>query len=221
MSRTVEITAELVRATRQAYAKKWTFFGTFVLVFITSVGVLGRLDLLPEPETASPKSAESLVATTTLPVITVEKPEEPVEVSIPSLGLRATVENPTTTNVVALDKLLLKGAVRYPTSAKLGEDGNVVLFGHSSYLPVVGNKAYKTFNEIQKLKSGDRITVSSEGVEYTYAVRTVAKENAEDGAIPLSVRGRVLTLATCDSFGKKTDRFVVTADFVESHPVGA
>lgn len=222
MSRIVEITASVVRATRQTYAKKWSFFGAFVLVFITSVGVLGRLDLLPETAPAGPEVArESLVATSTLPLLEAETPEEPVEVSIPSLGLRATVENPTTTNVVALDKLLLKGAVRYPTSAKLGEDGNVVLFGHSSYLPVVGNKAYKTFNEIQKLKSGDRIVVSSEGIAYTYAVRTVANESAEDGAIPLSVSGRVLTLATCDSFGKKTDRFVVTADFVESRPVGA
>jgi sortase (surface protein transpeptidase) len=29
----------------------------------------------------------------------------------------------------------------------------------------------------------------------------------------------VLTLATCDSFGTKSDRFIATADFVESHSI--
>jgi sortase (surface protein transpeptidase) len=31
----------------------------------------------------------------------------------------------------------------------------------------------------------------------------------------------VLTLVTCNSFGAKEDRFVVVADFVESHSLGA
>jgi LPXTG-site transpeptidase (sortase) family protein len=222
MNEAARFTAELVRKTRQAYAKKWSFLGLFVLILLTSVLVLGWLDLLPDsPSTAveSESQPAKLEATTTLiaPVVV----EAPVRIEIASLGLAATIENPETTNATVLDKLLLKGAVRYPTSAKLGEAGNVVLFGHSSYLPVVGNKAYKTFNEIQKLEAGDMITVYSSGRTYTYAVRTVEKQNAEEGAIPLMATGRVLTLATCDSFGKKSDRFVVTADFVESYPVGA
>jgi len=97
--------------------------------------------------------------------------------------------------------------------------GNVVLFGHSSYLPIVGNQAYKTFNGIQKLKPGDIIMISSSSARYTYWVKSVTKESANDAVIPLSVSGRVLTLSTCDSFAKKTDRFVVVADFVESHAV--
>ena len=110
--------------------------------------------------------------------------------------------------------------MRYPTSARLGETGNVVIFGHSSYLPVVGNQAYKAFNGIQKLVAGDTITVYSSGTAYTYQVRDVAKESAaSDAGIDLAVTGRVLTLATCDSFGAKSDRFIVTADFVESHSV--
>ena len=97
----------------------------------------------------------------------------------------------------------------------------MVLFGHSSYLPVVHNPAFKTFNAIQKLKAGDTITVSSSSNVYTYRVRGVTKESTTNAFIPLLVTGRVLTLSTCDSFGAKTDRFVLTADFVESHPLGA
>ncbi|OYV27545.1 MAG: hypothetical protein B7W98_01560, partial [Parcubacteria group bacterium 20-58-5] len=132
----------------------------------------------------------------------------------------ATIANPTTTDANVLDEYLLKGAVRYPTSARLGETGNVVLFGHSSYLPVVGNQAYKTFDGIQKLVAGDVVTVSSAGTAYMYRVRSMEKESAASNAgIALDVTGRVLTLVTCNSFATKSDRFIVTADFVESHSI--
>ncbi|KKW44655.1 MAG: hypothetical protein UY94_C0017G0002 [Parcubacteria group bacterium GW2011_GWA2_56_21] len=216
MQRSIEIIVRLIQAGQRAYARKWSFLGFFLFAFFGSVIILGTLDLLPE---AKARDVSPLVAAEGLDVpAQTDRVELPAKITIPAIGLMAAVVNPTTTAIAALDQELLKGAVRYPTSAKLGEAGNMILFGHSSYLPVVGNQAYKTFNDIQKLHAGDTIIVSSSGVAYTYRVRTVEKMNATDGAIPLNVTGRVLTLSTCDSFGKKTDRFVVTADFVESRP---
>lgn len=212
----------LIQAARKAYERKWTFLGLFAVFFFGSVFVLGRLDLLPDaPQAAAPVAVSltsSVVAmSTSTPIV---KSEDPMKIEIPTINLSATIANPTTTDVDVLDQHLLKGAVRYPTSARLGETGNVVLFGHSSYLPIVGNQAYKTFNGIQKLVAGDEIVVYSADAAYTYRVRSVTKESAaSDAGIPLSVTGRVLTLSTCDSFGKKTDRFVVVADFVESQSV--
>lgn len=227
MEHLVHITARFVVAGQKAYMRKWTFLGLFALTFVASVHFLAVADLLPNPpgspasvalakETVSP-----LVASTTAVVAVAPTAENPTHIAIPAIGLTASIQNPSTTNIPALDALLLSGAVRYPTSAKLGEQGNVVLFGHSSYLPIVNNEAYKTFNGIQKLVAGNTITVTSLGTVYTYAVRSVAKESATSAAIPLSVSGRVLTLSTCDSFGKKSDRFIVTADFVESHALSS
>jgi len=214
------MTARLVEAGRQAYARKWSFLGVFAVAFLGSVVILASLDLLPQMRpapvvaaaagTASQSSADSAKS--------IDVIELPTKIEIPAINLSATIANPTTTDTETLDGDLLRGAVRYPTSARLGETGNVVLFGHSSYLPVVGNQAYKTFNGIQKLVAGDTITVYSADVAYTYHVRSVAKESAASNAgISLALASRVLTLATCNSFGAKTDRFVVTADFVESH----
>lgn len=220
MKRFVTVTVRLIRAGQKAYARKWNFLGVFAVVFLGSVGILGRLDLLPEVSpvstaaVATAQGAESALARATTPAR-----ELPTKIVIPVIGLSANITNPRTTDVATLDHALLTGAVRYPTSASLGETGNVVLFGHSSYLPVVGNQAYKTFNGIQKLVADDVITVYSSNTAYTYRVRSVAKESATDAAIPLSVTGRVLTLSTCDSFGAKTDRFVVVADFVGRQPV--
>jgi len=221
----IEFTVRLIWAGKRAYARKWSFLGVFVLAFLTSVVTLAKLDLLPEALPANTASAvvlsaNSRVATSTSTVADVAVSELPLKIEIPAINLSASIANPTSTNIEVLDQKLLSGAVRYPTSAKLGEMGNVVLFGHSSYLPVVGNQAYKTFNGIQKLSVGDIVTVYASSTAYTYRVRSVAKESAaSDAGIDLSRTSRVLTLATCNSFAAKTDRFVVTADFVESHSV--
>ncbi len=217
----VRIAARLIWAGKNIYAKKWRFFGLFFVVFLASVFVLGKLGLLPDaPPPQAPSPVVTLAASSPAATLTTA-PEAPVRVSIPAINLSVTVADPTTTNVSVLDALLLRGAVRYPTSALLGENGNVVIFGHSSYLPIVGNPAYKTFDGIQKLAKGDTITVYSADTAYTYSVATVSKEKASEAIIPLSVEGKVLTLSTCNSFATTNDRFVVTADFVESHSLGA
>lgn len=222
----VEFTVRLIRAAKRAYARKWSFLGIFAVAFLGSVAVLARLDLLPDappaPEaTTVTLAASSFAAADASMIASTTEPEFPTSVVIPAIKLRVNISNPDTTNVGALDQLLLKGAVRYPTSAELGETGNVVLFGHSSYLPIVNDGAYKTFDGIQKLAAGDAITVYSLDRAYTYQVQSVAKESATDAAIPLSVTGSVLTLVTCNSFATKSDRFVVTADFVESHSISS
>lgn len=209
----IEFTVRLIRAGKRTYTRKWSFLGFFVVFFFGSVVVLGKLDLLPEIPPVQTTSAIAL----TQQLVVAEVSELPTKIEISKLNLSATVVNPTKTDIASLDKELLKGAVRYPTSARLGETGNVVLFGHSSYLPIVGNPAYKTFNGIQKLVAGEIVTVYSSGTAYTYRVRSVVKENATNAKVPFSVSGRVLTLITCNSFGAKEDRFIVTADFVESH----
>lgn len=213
-------TVKLIRAVSRAYSKKWSFLAAFLAVFFVSFSVLAAADLVPEPiekvaeDTTIPASA--LVAS-----VAMAAPENPVRVTIEKVGIDVTIKNPESTSVAVLDEALLTGAVRYPGSAKLGEEGNTVLFGHSSYLPIVSNKAFKAFNEIQNLEKGDRITVYGETTAYVYSVTQVAEADAEEDAIPLTKTGHTLTIATCDSFGKKTDRFIVVADLVESYSLAS
>lgn len=218
----------LGRASLQAYQNGWAFLAVFILVFVASLFTLAYFDLLPEDPTD-----ESANETETTPLVVQWEPgvavageapettggELPTRIEIPAIGLKTTVSNPTSTSIEVLDKNLLSGAVRYPTSGKVGAEGNAVIFGHSSYLPVVSNKNFKAFNNIQKLRDGDRITVYAKERAYVYEVESVVKADAETGAIPLSVDGAKLTLATCNSFGEKTDRFVVTATLVDSRVI--
>ena len=217
----ITATVKLVRAFQKAYARKWSFLVVFLLVFFVSFSTLVTLDLVPD----APKPAVDTTPKVTLSAAAIEAakpaPEEPIKLDIPSIKLSTNIENPTTTDIDALDAELLKGAVRYPTSAELGQNGNVILFGHSSYLPVVHNQAYKLFDGIQNLHVGDEIMVTSETAQYVYKVETVTKEDANSAAIPLSVGEPTLTLSTCDSFATKSDRFIVVATLVGSHPNGS
>ena len=197
-------------------SRKWTFLFTYLIVFFVTLSVLRSFGLGPSMSAVSGIRVPDPLSTTTaqLPTVSVEKGELPTRVEIPSIGLKATVSTPASTDVATLDRALLTGAVRYPGSGVPGEKGNVLMFGHSSHLPVVHNQAYKAFNDIQKLKAGEPIFIIGTDKVYIYAVEKVEEANTTTGEIPLAVSGAKLTLATCDNFGAKSDRFIVTATLV-------
>lgn len=218
------VSVRLYEAATRAYQHGWIFLSFFVVIFVLMLVTLAMLDLLPEEKKTGAAERSPLVVEWEPGIaaaVTAEagEGELPVRIEIPAIGLKTTVANPKSTDIATLDTYLLSGAVRYPTSAAAGAPGNAIIFAHSSYLPIVNNKAYKAFNGIQKLEAGDRITVYGKEKVYVYEVETVSEEDAEFGAIPLSVEGSKLTLATCDSFGSKSDRFVVVATLVESRSI--
>ena len=141
-------------------------------------------------------------------------PVFPQQLIVPSLGVQLPVSNPTTRNIELLDEELKSAVVRYPDSATLGSDGNVLVFGHSSQLPIVRNKFFKAFNNIQKLDDGEEILARANGDTYHYRVTRVYQASATDDRIPLTVPNHRLTLLTCDSFGSRSDRWVVEAEYV-------
>jgi LPXTG-site transpeptidase (sortase) family protein len=141
----------------------------------------------------------------------------PSRIRIPAIDLDLPVLNPSTRDIAALDAVLKDGPARYVDSALLGEKGNVLIFGHSSHLPVVHNQMYKAFNRIPDLEEGDTIEVEGEGKVYTYRVLEVRGVDAEEGIIDLSREGNRLTIVTCDTLTSKSARFVVDAELIGSY----
>lgn len=139
--------------------------------------------------------------------------EEPIYIEIPKVGVNIVVQNPTSKNNNILNEYLLKGAVRYPDSGLIGQ-GNMLIFGHSAeaYKNIV-NPAYKAFNGIENLKVGDEVYVKSENGNYVYKVTNVKLVNASEEQIIFSNDKNTLTLATCNTFGEKQERYVVEAEF--------
>jgi LPXTG-site transpeptidase (sortase) family protein len=141
----------------------------------------------------------------------------PARIQIPAINMDLAVQNPDTRDVDALDALLVNGPARYVDSAELGQAGNMVIFAHSSHLPIVHNKMFQAFNQVPNLVAGDAITiVGQDGKNYLYSVVSVVKADTNDGTtIDLSgAKGTQLTLVTCDTLTGTSARFVLTADFV-------
>ena len=140
----------------------------------------------------------------------------PTHIQIGTVGIDLPVQNPDTKDLAVLDELLKQGPARYVDSAQLGEDGNLIIFAHSSHLPIVHNQMYKAFNKLPELKEGDSISLTgNDGKEYLYSVTSVAKADVSDTKIDLSKKGGArLTLVTCDTLTGKSARFIVEAEFV-------
>ena len=211
------------------------YLATTVVVFFCSLSVADSLDFVPyyldgsEPAASQTKEQDNASVTlsdlpqlgagqspstpTTAPVV--EK-VLPVRLKISSIGLDLPVQNVTSHDIATLDGALKDGPVRYVDSAQLNEEGNMLIFAHSSHLPIVHNQMYKAFNRISELKESDTIAVvGKDGKDYLYAVTSVRKTDANEAVIDLSTtHGTKLTLSTCDTVTSKSSRFVVEAEFV-------
>lgn len=209
------------------WERKFPFLFVYFIVFLLTYLFLVAVDFVPEPKTEDVEEDALLVEpalaqVTEQEVATVEvvepktvEPVLPTEIYIKSLDKSIEVLNPTSRNIADLDEALLYGVVRHPDSAHLGQEGNVFILGHSSYLPTVLNKNFKAFNGIQYLEWGDEIEVSSDNQVYVYRVEKVYEAQASELYVPIAVDEKMLTIATCDSFGSVDDRYIVEARQIE------
>jgi LPXTG-site transpeptidase (sortase) family protein len=188
---------------------------TVAVFLLASLGLI-TTGFVPEaPKTmADAREAQELASASKAIVDVSNESPTPLRVVIEAIGVNVSVSSPKSTDVAVLDEALLKGAVRYPGSGTLTENKNMLIFGHSSHLPVVHNKAFQAFNDIEKLKTGDVIKVESSTHAYFYRVSTVRQADASEVLVRFNTGTKKLTLSTCDTFGKKSERFVVEADFV-------
>lgn len=139
---------------------------------------------------------------------------KPTYISIPKIDVSSQILQPNSQRVDVLDAALQQGAVYYPGSGTI-EGGNIFLFGHSTNWAIVQNQAYKTFNDLDKLVVGDEIQLKANGKTYIYSVEKVQLVDANQAFIDLSKPGRRLTISTCNTFGEKSERWVVDAVFKE------
>ena len=200
----------------------WVFVvaaGSSIAIFFTQQSMLSDAQvetLLSENERLALSANVAYAQEQTVaPADTETQAVYPGRLVVPRLGIDLPVSNPTTRDIAALDEELKSAVVRYPDSATLGIDGgNTLIFGHSSRLPIVRNQFFKAFNNIEDLADGEEIIVHAQnGDSYHYRVSRVYRASATDDRIPLQVAGHRLTLLTCDSFGAKSDRWVVEADY--------
>jgi LPXTG-site transpeptidase (sortase) family protein len=114
-------------------------------------------------------------------------------------------------NESAFLQALHNGVVHYPNTAMPGQQGNVVIFGHSSgqwWAP--GNYKF-VFTLLDKLTIGDRIFLDYQGKRYIYKVYNTQVVAPTDLSVLNQGSNNILTLITCSPVGTSSKRLIVRA----------
>lgn len=111
------------------------------------------------------------------------------------------------------------GVVHYATTASPGEQGNAVIFGHSSNNILNKGKYKFAFVLLNRLQVGDTFSLTKNGQRYTYKVyeKKVVKPD-EVSVLGPTDRGATATLITCDPPGTSTNRLVVIGEQISPDP---
>jgi sortase A len=142
------------------------------------------------------------------------------ELIIPKINVQIpVVYDVKTIEESAVEKGLERGVVHYANTAVPGQDGNVVIFGHSSNNIFNPGKYKFAFVLLSKMENGDTFYIQKDGKRYTYQVykkEIVVPSNV--GVLANTGKAATATLITCDPPGTSTNRLVVMAEQISPDP---
>ena len=204
-----------------AFSALWLLLFLFSFSFLSAVGfvpalLLGNQDVLAAADTAVPPETSAPRVVSADGYTNMTRSSDPIRIIIDAIDVSVEVVNPAERDIPSLNAALRDGVVRYPSPGTLEDNGNILLFGHSTGFRVVQNQNYKVFNNLKRLAAGDVIRLQSAGREYVYTIAQVSEVDANETGIEFVASSRRLTLVTCNVFGEKERRFVVEADFIGS-----
>ena len=119
-----------------------------------------------------------------------------------------------------VQKALERGVVHYGITSDPGENGNSVIFGHSSS-NILNSGEYKfAFLLLKSLEKGDTFYVQKDGKRYVYKVYNKFITSPDDISVlnPAKDKKAIATLITCDPPGFSTNRLIVQAEQIFPDP---
>lgn len=126
--------------------------------------------------------------------------------SIPKLNIKNAL-------VSTVDYDLSMHLLNYGGTAIPPENGNAVIFGHSTLPHLFNQNDYKTiFANVYKLKAGDEIWATVSNVSYLYKVQSISVVDQNDTtAFAQNYDNSYLTLVTCTPPGTVWKRLIIKA----------
>lgn len=143
---------------------------------------------------------------------------------IPSLWLDVPIV--TNENMVAVDfakadfdEQLEEWIVKYPTTPAPGQEGNTLLFGHTSYVVRKDNPYGTIFKDLPKLKDSTLIQILRQGNLYEYKVIDLfivsPKQVNAQYMTYQTAGGSYITLMGCYPLGTDNKRIMVVAKLID------
>ncbi|HSX53036.1 MAG TPA: sortase [Patescibacteria group bacterium] len=119
----------------------------------------------------------------------------------------------------AVETALERGVVHYATTPYPGQEGNVVIFGHSSNNILNPGKYKFAFVLLSRMDVGDTFYLTKDGKQYVYQVykKNIVKPT-DVGVMGPTDKPDTATLITCDPPGTSINRLVVVGQQVSPSP---
>lgn len=144
------------------------------------------------------------------------------EIIIPKINVQIpVVYDVKTTDEDSVLAGLENGVLHYADSAQPGQNGNLVIVGHSSNNIFNKGKYKFAFVLLNRLENGDIFYLHKDGKRYTYQVYQKIIVKPEDVSV-LGVKDKpaTATLITCDPPGTSTNRLVVVGEQISPDLAG-
>ena len=142
------------------------------------------------------------------------------EVVIPKINVEIpVVYGVSTIDESAIETALEGGVVHYADTANPGQNGNLVIVGHSSNNIFNKGKYKFAFVLLSRLESGDTFYLQKDGKRYTYQV--YKKEIVDPSNVSVlgpTDKPATATLITCDPPGTSINRLVVVGEQISPNP---
>lgn len=136
-----------------------------------------------------------------------------INVEIPVIYDQSGVDEKT------VQKALESGVVHYANTPLPGQDGNLVIVGHSSNNIFNKGKYKFAFVLLSKMENGDTFMLQKNGKRYVYKVynKQIVKPN-DIGVLNAQTKAATATLITCDPPGTSVNRLVVVGEQISPDP---
>lgn len=143
------------------------------------------------------------------------------KVVIPKINVEApVVYDVATVEEAAIQSGLERGVVHYATTSNPGEQGNSVIFGHSSNNILNKGKYKFAFMQLNRLEVGDTFYLQKDGTRYVYKIfdKKIVKPTDLSVLHPSTGKTAVATLITCDPPGTAVNRLIITGEQISPDP---
>jgi LPXTG-site transpeptidase (sortase) family protein len=143
------------------------------------------------------------------------------EVIVPKINVEVPVVYGMTSVADAdVQGALVNGVLHYADTAAPGQNGNVVIIGHSAVNVFNAGKYKFAFILLHKLEIGDTFYLQKDGKRFTYQVYDKEVVKPTDVAVlnPKPDRPATATLITCDPPGYNANRMVIVGQQIDPDP---
>lgn len=163
-------------------------------------------------------------ANTQMPSLQLEVAPPDTRLIIPRINRNVPVINVTTESLIKKDwskletqmqEALRSGVIHYPGTARPGQQGNVVITGHSSYFPWDPGRFKDVFAVLHDLEVGDKMLLYFNQQQYIYEVTSIKKVWPSELDVLKPSTENKLTLITCTPVGTNLKRLVVEAKLIK------